>query len=377
MKKNTCRKEEMGYLLYDSSSKKYILEEKVEPNTPYRMIENSQDYDNTLSAPLTVFLELTKQCDLNCKHCFRDNNDSNDLCTNEWFYIIDQLHDYGVCSVKITGGEPFLRPDIKNILQYLDYHSIDYIIFTNGFILENNIDWLKELTHLVCIRVSIDGTEKTNDIIRGAGSWERAISSILLLERYRIPCEINYTITKQNYKELPSLSNELLTRGINSNIHTGFVKYAGNAKGNIEQCFISNQEIYQASYEIKEYQRIYSNISELHLLKPIYYKIFGNIYGCPAGRTSMTIKQDGTVIPCGILPKNAFSCGNIIHDGLHTVWNNTTMLSLSNIDVYKKCETCKYLFVNCTGGCRGNAFNYHDKLDGEDINCSVYQVFCN
>lgn len=376
MEKNSCRKEKMGYLIYDLSCQKYIIKEKIESDIPYRMIEHHRDYENVLSAPLTIFMELTKQCNLNCKHCFRDNNDSKNLCTDDWFYIIDQLYDYGVCSVKITGGEPFLRTDLKNILQYLDHYAIDYIVFTNGFFIEDNIDWLKELTHLKCIRVSIDGTEKINDIIRGAGSWERAISSIFLLEKHCIPCEINYTITKQNYKDLPGLSKELRKRGINSIIHTGFIKYAGNAKENIEQCFISNQEIYQVSHVIKNYQKVYSNISDLYLLKPIYYEIFRSTYGCPAGRISMTIKQDGTVIPCGILPKNTFTCGNIISDGLYAVWNNSTMLSLNGIDVHKQCETCKHLFINCTGGCRGNAFNYFNQLDEEDINCSVYQVFC-
>lgn len=371
-----CRKEKIGYIIYDPDKRKISIEKELQESIDYRVINPGVSPSNSLISPITVFLELTKRCNLSCKHCFRDYDDGKDLSTEDWIDIIDGLYESGVCSVKITGGEPFIRSDLSIILDYLEQKYINYIIYTNGCFEERYIQWLKNLKYLDLVRVSVDGIPETNDSIRGLGVWDKAITTIKKLEANNIPCELNYTVSRQNYVEIPILSKIIREANISAPIHTGFIKCAGKAKYNDKHCFYDNKSIYEVATIIKGYESQLSNLSKLVLLKPIYYELFGDSYGCPAGRTSMTIKQDGTVIPCGVLPKKDFQCGNILKDGINSVWNSRCMISLNEIPVAEQCKNCIQLYKNCTGGCRGNAYNLCGSLDVEDINCSVYKVFC-
>lgn len=372
-----CRKEKVGYLLYDPIMKSIQLEKELVDKSNYRIISPQKIATNTLMSPITVFLEITKRCNLFCSHCFRDYNDRTDLSTKEWCDIIDELYKNGVCTVKITGGEPFLRTDLNEIINRLEKRHINYIVYTNGFYIEKSIAWLKKLQYLDVVRVSIDGLSQINDSIRGKGAWTTAINSIKLLLFNKIPCEINYTITMENYKDLPKLSQYLIDNKIDVQIHTGFIKYAGNAMRNSSQCFFDNESLYKVASQIKKYEEQRKNITELTLLKPIYYELFGKTFGCPAGRTSMIIKQDGTVLPCGILPKDQFNCGNILYDSFLKIWDCPNMLQFGNLSVLEGCKQCPNLFKNCTGGCRGNSFNVFNSINSCDINCSVYKVFEN
>lgn len=371
-----CRKEKIGYIIYDPDKRKISIEKELQESIDYRVINPVVSPSNPLISPITVFLELTKRCNLSCKHCFRDYDDEKDLSTEDWIDIIDGLYESGVCSVKITGGEPFMRSDLSIILDYLEQKYINYIIYTNGCFEERYIQWLKNLKYLDLVRVSVDGIPETNDSIRGLGVWDKAITTIKKLEANNIPCELNYTVSRQNYVEIPKLSKIIREANISAPIHTGFIKCAGKAKYNDKHCFYDNKSIYEVATIIKGYESQLSNLSKLVLLKPIYYELFGDSYGCPAGRTSMTIKQDGTVIPCGVLPKKDFQCGNILKDGINSAWNSRCMISLNEIPVAEQCKNCIQLYKNCTGGCRGNAYNLCGSLDVEDINCSVYKVFC-
>jgi radical SAM protein with 4Fe4S-binding SPASM domain len=79
-------------------------------------------------------IELTNQCNARCPYCYiADHTNTNELSTQQILYIIDKLDDSGVLFVNITGGDPFLRGDICEVLEYLFSRSFFFTtIFTNG-----------------------------------------------------------------------------------------------------------------------------------------------------------------------------------------------------------------------------------------------------
>lgn len=77
--------------------------------------------------------------------------------------------------VKITGGEPFLYQSFVEVLEYLDAKQLNYIVYTNGVFVKRYISKLVKLKNLITLRVSLEGTQKYNDYIRGKGNFDKTI----------------------------------------------------------------------------------------------------------------------------------------------------------------------------------------------------------
>lgn len=395
------RKEQCGYFLYDIKtnlvyyseiynnifcSENYTLlsyGKKKHLSSNYFELHKGKYIDNSndgykFSAPETVFLEVTKKCNLRCNHCFNSSGKelADELTFTEIKNIINQLSDLGVFNIKVTGGEPFERDDIFNILEYADKKEINYIIFSNGTNFDlNRIENIKKLKHLIKIRISVDGNEFTNDSIRGKGTFRNSLSTLKLLCDNNIPCELNYTITKTNYKQILDVSNYLKNNGINCKINIGFVKISGRAKLSDTYCF-SEEEIKEAVEIINKQISDNNLIKDFHLLEPLYYKLFGHEFGCPAGKLTETIKCNGDVYACGLFSDNKnYLCGNVKTTKIIDIWNGETISNIRNLKACTVCNTCRFYCDTCTGACRGNALNYYGDICKQDINCYLYKVF--
>lgn len=126
------RKESFGYVLALHSGHIGLYSDAVGPALlkgatqasiePYRLDTVSVPKQFHLSAPLIVWFELTRACNLACKHCYVDAGPprSDELTTQEVFDALNQLRDVGVFAVVLVGGEPMLRPDFLPILHHAD-----------------------------------------------------------------------------------------------------------------------------------------------------------------------------------------------------------------------------------------------------------------
>jgi MoaA/NifB/PqqE/SkfB family radical SAM enzyme len=162
----------------------------------------------TLAA--TANWEITRACNLHCIHCY--NNSGNTLCEelslDEAKSIVDQLADFGVIRICIGGGEPLLRNDILELLDYITRRRIGIVLSTNGTLLTSDvIATLGALRPRVNLKVSLDGANsETHDRFRGArGCFEKAINSIRMLVNAGIPTGINTVISKFNLVEIPAI----------------------------------------------------------------------------------------------------------------------------------------------------------------------------
>lgn len=330
---------------------------------------------NYLSAPINVFLELTNKCGLNCRHCFNEKIRNEKLLSiGTWKRIIDELVDMKVFFVKITGGEPFLYPQLFELLHYLDLKQLNYIIYTNGLNITNNIEEIKNLKHLLMLRVSLEGTEAYNDYIRGKGNFNKVISVFKILESNGINYSINYTINRKNYTVLPDLEKYIIDIcKLNTTIHLGFIKYAGSSLKNTELCF-KDDECYRKALDfIDGFLKTSRIVEPLYMLPEYYYTVCGNHFGCPAGQLSMVIRYNGDVIPCGLMDGYEIArCGNACTDKLINIWNSERMNYFRCLKCSERCEECVEFMRNCTGGCRANALNLFENITCNDVNCYIY-----
>ena len=159
-------------------------------------------------------IDVTDNCNLRCKHCYhfhgKDDFKTEELPINVWIKRFNELYNAGVRSVLLVGGEPALRMDVLLVANKI----FPYVtVITNG-----TIKIPEEFNQNIF--VSIDGSQKTNDSIRGKGVFDRVIKNYSGDERV----VINMTITRDNYRELEAvvkLSKKHGFQGVLCNICTG------------------------------------------------------------------------------------------------------------------------------------------------------------
>lgn len=161
--------------------------------------------------------EATRRCNLRCVHCgspAEDADHAQELTTDEIVGAFDEIaRDFDMSRfrhINITGGEPFVRRDLLDVLRRIHrwpfYRNID--IQTNGLILADHPELLDEFKHwgVTGLGISIDGLEATHDAFRcRQGAWAKAV------EAARLSVERGYIVTvsvvahAKNVDEIPQL----------------------------------------------------------------------------------------------------------------------------------------------------------------------------
>jgi len=127
-----------------------------------------------LDAPICLTWELTYSCNLACVHCLSSSGrrDPNELSTAEAMAVIDELAAMSVFYVNVGGGEPTIRPDFFELLDYSVAQGVGVKFSTNGSRIGAAEAARLAGTDYVDVQISIDGaTAGTNDRVRGEGSF--------------------------------------------------------------------------------------------------------------------------------------------------------------------------------------------------------------
>ncbi|MHC1576830.1 MAG: radical SAM protein, partial [Methanosarcinaceae archaeon] len=140
-----------------------------------------QARDNSiLSAPLSVLWEITNECNLRCKHCLIDAGvqDKEEMSLEEVKSTIVQLAELNVLKITFGGGEPLVRKDLMDILDYATGFDLGIKLSTNGMLVNDQlIDRLGD-TNVCSVQVSVDGLESTHNAFRGSErSFKKATSA--------------------------------------------------------------------------------------------------------------------------------------------------------------------------------------------------------
>lgn len=161
--------------------------------------------------PVSVNLQLTKICNLDCEYCFADMESLKqervkDPTTKELFETIDELYKYGCRHIIMMGGEPLIRKDIYELVNYIKSKWMRCEIVTNGYYVEKHIEALK-LCDSVCI--SIDGEKESNDLVRGEGCHDAVVGALKFLKANDVKIRIHSILTQHNIKSGPQYIAEL------------------------------------------------------------------------------------------------------------------------------------------------------------------------
>ena len=156
--------------------------------------------------------ELTYQCNFYCKHCYVPQSyrkKKGELKTKEVFFILDQLADIGCFYLGFTGGEPFVRKDMMEILWYAKRKGFEIIIYTNGSLIDEKIaDELALLRpNKVDITIPAMSKKALEKITRVPGSHKRIFKTIDLLHKRKVELGFKTCVLKENESEIKEIQD--------------------------------------------------------------------------------------------------------------------------------------------------------------------------
>jgi AdoMet-dependent heme synthase len=335
-----------------------------------------------------VAWEITRNCNLSCIHCRASATNgpyTGELDTGACLRFLDQIAEVGSPIVILTGGEPLLRPDIFEVARYGTDKGLKMVMAVNGTLITEPIAKKMAASGIKRISISLDAaTKQRHDAFRGVpGAFEGALRGIELAKAAGIEFQINTTITKSNFAEIPKIQELAIQLGAVAH-HIFLLVPTGRGK------YMINQEITAEEYE-ETLNWFYDQRGKTPLqLKatcaPHYYRILrqrakeDNIpvtfqshgldavtRGCLGGVGFCFISHQGIVQPCGFLQ---LTCGDITKQSFSEIWNKSEQfLKLRDYDTLEgKCGGCEYRKV--CGGCRARAFEATGDFMAEEPLCS-------
>ena len=328
-----------------------------------------------LSAPDTVSWEITERCNLKCEHCSNAIDGyayQAPLCDCK--KIIDTLSSNKVFRLNIEGGEPFVRPDLIEIIKYANQNYLWPKIDTNGTLIDKNIAHELAECHLRGVQISLDGptAESYAKVRKSRQAFIDTIHGIEELKRVGVHVGISMVLMKSNIKYIDdyfALADNLMVDSVR------FVDFIPTGRGSFDEC-ISAEQIRDAYSKIKEYSnaerryaviypsKITGLLNSRHSSSSLMKLNSNYCMACEAGTVLMHIRANGDVTPCVYFRDKQFVAGNIISDSFSDIWNNSLIMkkfrelgSLSD-----KCLNCQNI-LNCMGGCRAYAYYKSKKHD--------------
>ncbi|HCD39179.1 MAG TPA: hypothetical protein DEQ77_10800 [Candidatus Omnitrophica bacterium] len=326
------------------------------------MLARSREQKN----PLNVTFEITRRCNFYCPYCYRVGGfcPRQELNIKEITAILRQMADAGVLCVAFTGGEPFAREDIFDILECANRCGFKFNLMTNGyFIDENAADRLKDVNiNKVDISFNFLSPAAFDKFSGVKGSFVKVKNAIEILSKKNIPVALKATGMTLNKNELVALS-----------------RYARN----LRVPFYLDAEVSVCHSGCGDFSRKHSldNAEVSFLMKAVYPEMFrpeaavmriksrarsGRMFSCAAGRDMFSVNPYGEMNFCVQIDYPRYNI--LAEGGIKSCWerikNEINRLNTTKDYICVNCDIIKY----CTHCCPGRAF----AETGSFNSCSEY-----
>ena len=170
---------------------------------PSHLLQFSED-----KKPVVVF-NCTRQCNLKCVHCYSQSENisyKDELSTEEAKIFIEDLAEFGAPVILFSGGEPLMRKDLFELIEYATKNGLRAVISTNGTLITKDIAERLKKYNLSYVGISLDGLREINNKFRGSDdAFERAIEGIKNCQEVGLKVGLRFTINKRNAEEIPGI----------------------------------------------------------------------------------------------------------------------------------------------------------------------------
>ncbi|MGP4013062.1 mycofactocin radical SAM maturase [Streptomyces sp. 4N124] len=329
-------------------------------------------FETGLDAPICLTWELTYGCNLSCVHCLSSSGrrDPRELTTEECKAVIDELQRMQVFYVNIGGGEPTVRPDFWQLVEYATAHQVGVKFSTNGVRLTpERARWLAASDY-VDVQISLDGaTAEINDAVRGAGSYATATRAMGNLADAGVrDFKLSVVVTRHNAGQLDAF--KALADAHGAQLRLTRLRPAGRGADVWDELHPTQgqqRDLYE--WLLGQGEGVLTGDSFFHL-NALGSSPLPGLNLCGAGRVVCLIDPVGDVYACPFAIHDEFLAGNVRSPGgFAAVWRSSPLFArLRAPQTGGACTACAAYDV-CRGGCMAAKFFTGLPLDGPDPEC--------
>jgi mycofactocin radical SAM maturase len=295
--------------------------------------------------------------------------DPRELSTDEAKAVVDELQRMQVFYVNIGGGEPTVRPDFWELLDYAISHDVGVKFSTNGIKLDKRRAAQLAATDYVDIQISLDGaTAEVNDAVRGAGSYQAAIAAMDHLAAAGFAgFKLSVVVTRHNVTQLDEL--KALADRYRAQLRLTRLRPSGRGAESWHRLRpTAGQQRQLYDWLAARGEQVLTGDSFFHLAP--YGGPLPGLGMCGAGRVVCLIDPVGDVYACPFTIHPEFLAGNVRQPGgFEQVWRDSPLFTqLRQPQSGGACSSCAF-FGSCRGGCMAAKFFTGLPLDGPDPEC--------
>ncbi len=292
-----------------------------------------------------------------------------ELSLEELTDLVQQMAREGIRDLVISGGEPFTRSDLFDLLSFCKENSINTVVVTSGVLLDRvKVEALRDTkTHL---RISVDGVSgNTHDYVRGVGAFKGFIATVKLLKLSKFDdVSVHFTLNRMNLKELLLLPSFLNGIGIRE-VTLSTIKPTGRTRQHPEL-------LIEPALVPFVRERIKLISQNKNIIFTHYNEKNWPSFSCPAAYAKCGITSDGRITPCVFLGPEFY--GRSLRDkSFKELWqNDEQMMRLRNLPLDASCFACSKL-ADLHGGCRARALYYENNNLGaiDPYCCEIKEQF--
>lgn len=322
----------------------------------------------------SAYLHVTQRCNLNCRGCYsldEKRNKLSDASTEDIYHAIDELAAAGIQQLIISGGEPFLRDDLPEIIRHAkEACGIQrVVVLSNGTRITPEA-LAKMAPYVDTVSVSFDGSSQESEpYIRLEQRFDELVAALRMIQDAGIPAHMIPTAHARNIQELPKYIKLAQDLGVTMNFslltckpddpELGSLLPDDNALKMLAHCLLG----------------MGGGGPTLAMDAPVGMSLSVK-RGCGAGVKSLSIDADGTIYPCHMLHRPELAMGNAftgsVADALVSdVGAQMSALAVEDID---GCNECRFEYI-CGGGCRARSMYATGNLHSRDSYCTMICEF--
>jgi len=195
--------------------------------------------------PKSVDIHFTNRCNLTCKYCSDFVGEQiDDLPIQEWLSFIEELGKCTVLNVSIGGGEPFIRNDLKELIDSIVRNNMRFTMVSNGTLISDELaEYIASTGRCDSVQISIDGSfPLPHDVFRGNGSFEKAVSGLNRLRKYGVNVDVRVTIHRHNVYDLEAIAHFLIEELKLPGFSTNAASYLGRCRSNSDEVQLTIEE---------------------------------------------------------------------------------------------------------------------------------------
>ncbi|KRA31322.1 MULTISPECIES: mycofactocin radical SAM maturase [unclassified Nocardioides] len=328
-------------------------------------------FEHGLDAPICLTWELTYACNLACLHCLSSSGrrDPRELSTEECKALIDEFQRMQIFYVNIGGGEPTVRPDFWELLDYAVQHDVGVKFSTNGFRITPERAAMLAATDYVDVQISLDGaTAEVNDHVRGAGTYDAALKAMGNLQAAGMTdFKLSVVCTRHNISQLDEF--KAIADKYGAQLRLTRLRPSGRGADVWDELHpLPEQQRELYDWLVANGDKVLTGDSFFHL--SAYGEALPGLNLCGAGRVVCLVDPIGDVYACPFAIHDTFLAGNVRSTGgFDEVWKHSALFEeLRSPQTGGACSGCS-AFDTCRGGCMAAKFFTGLPLDGPDPEC--------